>query len=522
MAYHSILQVFVLYLVLFVLLTPFSAQAQRGTQVTKEQVGKAIAEIEKLAQHQVDTNVVPGLAIAVVFQDQIVYAKGFGIREGGKPEKVDADTVFQLASVSKPIGATVVAALVSEGKISWDSKISALDPTFAMYDPWVTREITIRDLYAHRSGLPEHAGDLLEDLGYDRAQVLYRLRFQKPDSSFRAHYAYTNFGMTAAAVAAAKAYDLAWADASEQKLYKPLGMHATSSRYSDFIARANKAVGHVLVDGMWVHKLQRNPDAQSPAGGVSSSVNDVAQWLRLHIAHGQVNGRQMVDEKALAETHHPHMLTGFSPLTGLPSFYGLGMNVSYDQQGRLRLSHSGAFALGAATTIHMVPSEQLGSVVLTNAYPIGVAEGLSATVMDYALYGKPTQDWLALFKQMFSNPATVGIKIGTDYTKPPTSPSPPLHHDAYIGTYTNDFFGDIAVIEHDGRLAIVEGPNNMMFALKHYNRDIFTYKTAGENAVGTTGVYFTIGADGKATSVRVENLDVDNSGSFTRVVEGTQ
>ena len=522
MAYHSILQVFVLYLVLFVLLTPFSAQAQRGTQVTKEQVGKAIAEIEKLAQHQVDTNVVPGLAIAVVFQDQIVYAKGFGIREGGKPGKVDADTVFQLASVSKPIGATVVAALVSEGKISWDSKISALDPTFAMYDPWVTREITIRDLYAHRSGLPEHAGDLLEDLGYDRAQVLYRLRFQKPDSSFRAHYAYTNFGMTAAAVAAAKAYDLDWADASEQKLYKPLGMHATSSRYSDFIARANKAVGHVLVDGMWVHKLQRNPDAQSPAGGVSSSVNDVAQWLRLHIAHGQVNGRQMVDEKALAETHHPHMLTGFSPLTGLPSFYGLGMNVSYDQQGRLRLSHSGAFALGAATTIHMVPSEQLGSVVLTNAYPIGVAEGLSATVMDYALYGKPTQDWLALFKQMFSNPATVGIKIGTDYTKPPTSPSPPLHHDAYIGTYTNDFFGDIAVIEQDGGLAIVEGPNNMMFALKHYNRDIFTYKTAGENAVGTTGVYFTIGADGKATSVRVENLDVDNSGSFTRVVEGTQ
>jgi CubicO group peptidase (beta-lactamase class C family) len=522
MAYHSILQVFVLYLVLFALLTPFSAQAQRGTQVTKEQVGKAIAEIEKLAQHQVDTNVVPGLAIAVVFQDQIVYAKGFGIREGGKPEKVDADTVFQLASVSKPIGATVVAALVSEGKISWDSKISALDPTFAMYDPWVTREITIRDLYAHRSGLPEHAGDLLEDLGYDRAQVLYRLRFQKPDSSFRAHYAYTNFGMTAAAVAAAKAYDLAWADASEQKLYKPLGMHATSSRYSDFIARANKAVGHVLVDGMWVHKLQRNPDAQSPAGGVSSSVNDVAQWLRLHIAHGQVNGRQMVDEKALAETHHPHMLTGFSPLTGLPSFYGLGMNVSYDQQGRLRLSHSGAFALGAATTIHMVPSEQLGIVVLTNAYPIGVAEGLSATVMDYALYGKPTQDWLALFKQMFANPAAMGIKIGTDYTKPPTSPSPPLHHDAYIGTYTNDFFGDIAVIEHDGGLAIVEGPNNMMFALKHYNRDIFTYKTAGENAVGTTGVYFTIGADGKATSVRVENLDVDNSGSFTRVVEGKQ
>src|SRR4030095_12114073 len=107
---------------------------------------------------------------------------------------------------------------------------------------------------------------------------------------------------------------------------------------------------------------------------------------------------------------------------------------------------------------------------------------------------------------MFSNPAAVGIKVGTDYSKPLASPSPPLNNDAYIGLYTNDFFGDIAIIEQDSALAIVEGPNKMTFALKHYNRDIFTYETEGENAVGTTGVYFTIGADGKAASVRVENL----------------
>jgi hypothetical protein len=169
-----------------------------------------------------------------------------------------------------------------------------------------------------------------------------------------------------------------------------------------------------------------------------------------------------------------------------------------------------------------VPSEQLGIVVLTNAYPIGVAEGLSTILMDCALYGKPTQDWLALFKHIFSNPAAVGIKVGTDYSKPPPSASPPLNNDAYIGIYTNDFFGDIAVIEKDGALAIVEGSHKMTFALKHYNRDIFTYETEGENAVGTTGVYFTIGAHGKATSVRVENLGVDDSGSFTRVVEGKQ
>jgi len=166
-------------------LVPTSVSAQGGVQVIEAHVQKAIAELDKLAQKEIDNNVVPGLAIAVVFQDKLVYAKGFGVREVGKPEKVDADTVFQLASVSKPLGATVVAALVGEGKIMWDSKISHLDPTFELYDPWVTREITIRDTYAHRSGLPEHSGDLLEDLGYDRAQVLYRLRFQKRCSSIR-------------------------------------------------------------------------------------------------------------------------------------------------------------------------------------------------------------------------------------------------------------------------------------------------------------------------------------------------
>jgi hypothetical protein len=183
-----------------VLVVCLSVHAQGQPQIKKQQVDKAIQELEKLAQQAIQNKVVPGLAIAVVFQDKVVYAQGFGVREVGKSEPVNPDTVFQLASVSKPIGATVVAALVGDKKISWDSKISDLDPTFAMYDPWVTREITIRDLYAHRSGLPEHAGDLLEDLGYDRAHVLYRLRFQKPDSSFRTHYAYTNFGLTEAAL----------------------------------------------------------------------------------------------------------------------------------------------------------------------------------------------------------------------------------------------------------------------------------------------------------------------------------
>jgi CubicO group peptidase (beta-lactamase class C family) len=500
-----------------ILTAPVCINGQERSHVTSEQVTHAIQELEKLAQKQINENALPGLAIAVVFQDRVVYAKGFGVRDVNTKERIDADTVFQLASLSKSIGSTVVADLVGEGKITWDSKLSVLDPMFEMFDPWVTREITIRDMYAHRSGLPAHAGDLLEDLGFPRAEILYRLRYQPPASSFRSRYAYTNFGITEGGIAAAKAYGLDWEKASEEKLYRPLGMTSTSSRYADFMACKNKALGHVLVDGKWVQKFKRDPDAQSPAGGVSSSVNDVAKWMRLQLANGKFDGKQVVDEKALVETHHPNMLTGFSPFTGLPGFYGLGWNVSYDEQGRLRLSHSGAFALGAATQVNLVPAEQLGVVVLTNAYPIGMAEALGTTFVDTALYGKPTQDWFAIFKKAFSDPAAVGTVLGFDYSKPPTSPVPALTNSGYLGKYTNDFFGEISILEKNGELAIVEGPQNKTFPMQHYDRDTFTYETAGENAVGRSGITFTIGPDGKANQVVVENLNVHGEGTFKRV-----
>ncbi|HTH19994.1 MAG TPA: alpha/beta fold hydrolase [Candidatus Udaeobacter sp.] len=494
-----------------------SAAPAQQPQVTSEQVTHAAQEIEKLAQKQIDQNAVPGLAIAVVFQDKVVYAKGFGVRDANTKAPVDPDTVFQLASVSKPFGSTVVAELVGEGKITWDSKLNALDPTFEMFDPWVTRQITIRDMYAHRSGLPDHAGDLLEDLGFTRSEILFRLRYQHPDSSFRSHYAYTNFGMTEGAIAAVKPYQLEWEEACAQKLYKPLGMTSTSSRYADFVARQNKALGHVMVDGKWVQKFKRDPDAQSPTGGVSSSVNDVAKWIRLQLANGKFDGKQIVSEKPLAETHQPHMLTGFNPFTNMPSFYGLGWNVSYDQQGRLRLNHSGGFDLGAATFVNLVPAEQLGIVVLTNGRPMGISEALGTIFLDIALYGKPTQDWFPLYKQLYSNPATTGTVLGFDYSKPPASTAPALKNGAYLGKYANDFFGDIAIVEKDGGLAIVEGPKKFTFPLKHYDRDIFTYDTIGENAVGRTGVTFTIGPDGQATQVVVENLNVRGEGTFKRV-----
>ena len=379
-----------------------AARAEEGSsQINPAHVDLAVQEVQKLCQGETDNNTVPGIGIAVVFQNRVTLTAGFGVRDVETRMPVDADTVFQLASLSKPIGASVVAALISKGKISWDSRISDLDPDFAMYDPWVTREITIRDFYSHRSGLPSHSGDLLEDLGFSRQEILHRLRYQKPDSSFRSHYAYTNFGITEAGVAAAKAYGMIWEDASDQKLYRPLGMSSTSSRHADFVARANKALGHVRENGKWVQKYQRDPDTESPAGGVSSSAKDLAKWMRLQLEDGEFDGKRIVDARALSDARSPQMLTAFSSLDGLPTFYGLGWNVNYNRQGRLRLGHSGGFALGAATNVLLLPSEHLGIVVLTNAYPIGVAEGIANTFADVALYGKATRDWIALFNGRF-------------------------------------------------------------------------------------------------------------------------
>jgi len=477
----------------------------------------AIASTDKLAQKQIDDGVVPGMAIAIVHDDKVVFTKGYGLREVGKSEKVDADTVFQLASISKAVAATVIAAAVGEKITSWDAKISDLDPAFALSEPWVTSNLTVRDLFAHRSGLPSHAADVLEDLGYDQKQILHRMRYQKPATSFRSTYAYTNFGLTEGALAVAKAANIPWEILSEEKLYRPLGMTSTSSRFSDFTSRSNKAVGHRLVDGKWVHNSQRTPDPQSPAGGVSSSVNDLAKWMRLQIASGKFDGKQLIDEAALAETHRPHMMTNFSPITGLPDFYGLGMNVSYSKTGRLVLGHSGAFALGAATNVKMIPSEKLGICVLTNGSPIGLPEGITATFADLALSGKSSQDWITLFKQIFADPHTFGETVGT-FSKAPKAPLPALSNSSYVGTYENEFYGPLKISESGGALSVSLGAN-VIKPIKHFDRDIFTYEMDTEDLTGVSGLTFTMGSGGQAASVLVENLNGTDHGLFTRATD---
>lgn len=503
---------------LFLLLTAI-VQPARADDVAPEAVQAALPQFEMLVDQIMKSTGVPGVAVAIVHRDRVVYVKGFGIREVGKEGQVDADTVFQLASVSKPLASTVVAALVGEGHVGWDDRIIQHDPGFVLYDPWVTREVTLRDMLCHRSGLADHAGDLVEDLGYDRAQVLYRLRFSKPGSSFRSEYAYTNFGYSEAAFAAVRSTGKSWEDIAAEKLFQPLGMKSTSYRFADFASAGNRCHLHIRDNGRWVSKFVRTPDPQSPAGGASSSARDMAQWLRLQLGGGTFEGKQLIASKALNETHRPQIVTHSPahPSKEFAGFYGLGWNVNYQADGRVKLGHSGAFNLGAATYVGLLPGENLGIVVLTNGQPVGIPEAIGASFFDLALKGKVERDWVAAYKPLFAELMKPDYGLSTDYSKPPANVSPALSLDAYVGIYHSDYYGELEVVEKDKKLQLLLGPKKTAYAMQHWDRDTFTYQPAGENAGGLSGVTFTIGLNRKGVQVVLENLNAQRQGAFQRL-----
>jgi CubicO group peptidase (beta-lactamase class C family) len=488
---------------------------QPPPQLGKTAVDDAVAKLDGIVKDTMAKTGVPGMAVAVVRQDQVVYLKGSGLRQVGKPDTVSPDTVFQLASVSKPLASTVVAGAVGQKTVSWDDPVVKHDRGFALKDPWTSDHVTVADLFSHRSGLPDHAGDLLEDLGYDRDYVLAHLR-DDPLAPFRASYAYTNFGLTEAAVAVAKAKSTTWEDLSADLLYKPLGMHSTSSRFADYDKASDKAVPHVKVNDSWQAKYTRDPDAQSPAGGASSSVRDLAQWVRLQLGGGKVDGKQIIDADALERTHLPAALS--SPPAapgGRTGFYGLGWNVSYDDHGRLRLGHSGAFSLGAATAVMLLPTEQLGIVALTNGEPVGAPEAVTETFLDIAQNGSASVDWLGFFGKLIAASAR-SDKSKVDYSKPPAAPGPAKPDASYVGTYGNGYYGPLTVSAQDGGLVMELGPKRMRFPLQHYDNDTFSYETEGEDAAGRSGVTFGRGASDTATKVTVESLDHTGLGTFNR------
>lgn len=331
---------------------PQSAGSPAPGTISQETVQRGVAALDGIVRDDLAATMVPGVAVGVVYQGKVLYAKGFGVRQVGQPATVDADTVFQLASVSKAISSTVIAAAVQGGKVAWTDPVRKYLPDFALADPWVTEHVTIADVLAHRSGLPDHAGDLLEDLGFDQAAILAKLRLE-PLAPFRAHYAYTNYGLTAGGVAAAAASGKAWPDLAQEAVFGPLGMASTSFRYADFEQRPDRATLHVKSNGSWQANGNFDVESQAPAGGASSSVNDLAKWMTMLLAQDgllSAASRQTIWQPQVVRQPA-------ESLGGRTGFYGLGWNVDYDSAGRPTVQHSGAFSHGAATNVLLLPGE---------------------------------------------------------------------------------------------------------------------------------------------------------------------
>ena len=501
------------------LLAVAGTPASLAQEITAAQVQAGLPGLETLAKEALLRTGVPGAAVAVVYQDKVVYLKGFGTRTAGGKDAVDADTVFDLSSIAKPILATVVAGLVGDGVVGWDDKIADLDPGFALQDDLASRDLTVRDLLSHRSGLPEYAGDLLKDLGFDRATILQKLRYVRPASSLRARFAFCNYCYAEGILAAVKPTGKPWEQVAAERLYKPAGMAATSSRHADFGAAANRAIGHLRVEGVWTPATGFNDDPASGAD-VSSTARDVARWMRLELGGGRLDGKQLVAAEALAETQRPQIVADppKDPATNRAGFYGLGWDINYDDRGRVMLSHSGASAAGVATAVYLLPGEGLGIVVLTNAFPVGVPEAIGVGFLDLLAHGSLQRDWIEVFGQAFADLIASLWHPAADYARSPANASPALAEDAYAGTYANDLFGEIEVAAVAGGLELRLGPRKKPYALKHWDRDAFTYQPTGEYAFGPSGVWFTIGPQGQATSVVIEQLNGNGQGRFGRVM----
>lgn len=352
-------------------------------------------------------------------------------------------------------------------------------PGFTLADPWVSDHVTVGDAFSHRTGLPGAAGDKLEDLGYDQQYILDHLRMHKL-SPFRVSYAYANFGLTAGAEAVARKAGMKWADLAAESIYKPLGMNSTSSWHDEFVKRADKATLHQKIDGKWVHGLERDADQQDPAGGVSSSVNDMAKWPRMVLGNGTYEGKKIYDPKDFQPAITAQIVSVKpTEMDARASFYGYGFNVTTSLSGRTGFNHSGAFVSGAATNISVIPSADVAIVTLTNAWPTGVPETINDSFTDLVQYGQIKNDYYDLLGKVLAPlVAPVGSLVGQPA---PADPAPAKRLADYVGTYANAYYGPARITEQNGSLVLAMGVGKT-FPLTHWDGDTFMFKLDTENA----------------------------------------
>ncbi|HVQ36447.1 MAG TPA: serine hydrolase [Pyrinomonadaceae bacterium] len=500
-----------LLLLIFVLLSSGPARAQ-STEAR-------LAEFHEYAQKAGADWKVPGFSVAIVKDDKVVFARGYGIRELGKPGAVNEHTLFAIASNSKAFTSAALAMLVDEGKLKWDDPVTKYLPSFQLYDPYVTRELTIRDLLSHRSGLATFGGDLLwYEMNYGRDEILNRVRFLKPTSSFRSRFGYQNIMFMAAGEIVGKVSGTTWDSFIRERFFGPLGMKRSLTTHAELLKAENVATPHNAVDGNTRVIRYGNVDNIGAAGAIKSSAQDMAQWIRLQLARGTYEGKKLFESNRSREMWTPHTVLGGTSEqsertnpTRHFQLYGLGWGLA-DYQGRLLVSHGGGLD-GMISQVLLVPEERLGIVVLTN----------SETPLSTILANKAVDLFLGVAPRDWSAESQVRTKANEEASKAAakkiedgrvlnTKPSLPL--SAYVGTYTGALFGDAKITEANGKLVLQLMPSSLFIGdLEHWNFDTFRVKWRDSIVYPFPRgfVTFTLSPQGKPNELKIDvpNPDFD-------------
>ncbi len=495
----------------FLLLTLLSEPAPG--QVAAPHQAPELAGLDAYIEEAMKAWGVPGLAIAVVRDGEVVFAEGYGERVLGGGEPVDEHTLFAIASTTKAMTVAALGMLVDEGLMDWDDRVIDHLPTLRLEDPYVTRHIRIRDLLSHRTGISR--SDNVWIAGpFDRDEIMRRARFLDQVRGFREGYGYNNIMYMVAGEVLEAAAGMPWADFIESRLLEPLGMERTTPRSGVVANRENVAGSHTESDGEVIPVPHRNYDALGPAGSVFSSASDMGRWLRLQLGYGAFEGRRLLDSTTVAEMHAPQTVMRLDSLDHrlFPSThmqaYALAWRVQ-DYHGRKLVQHTGSVN-SMRTQVGMIPEEGIGFVAFTNLGSSELQTALMYRVFD-ALLGVPETDWsaeyLVLERRSIQRARERQEELEAERVVG-TVPSLPL--EAYAGTYADSLYGEMEVSLEDGGLVLRYTPDYTA-DLSHWHHDTFRGKWRRPGS-GHTLLTFTLDARS-----RIQTMGVTGFAGFQRV-----
>lgn len=423
---------------------------------------------------------ITGSALAVIKNDSVVFAQGFGEQRNDSGVPVNENTVFQIGSVSKSFTATLMAMLADEGLVSWEDPVKWYLPDFAMYDPWVTENMQVRDLFLHRSGLPEQAGTYIPCLGYDRNDVYRLLQFIPPANSFRTTYGYNNVLFIVAEKIIESVTGKTWEENLKERIFEPLGMYNSSVNEAGFLATAGENTPHetVLKDGVIQTKPMVGEEQAlfwltviGPAGGINSTVSDMMQWCRLHLSNGIVDGDTLLSSAALDYLHKGQLIT--SQTDHKTNIYAPCWFV--EQNDRYRVWFHTGTTWGFTAICAFVPELDLGLMWLSNCEPPSSPRyAIMRHVIDYYM-DQPFKDYSAEYLAEY-------LEGAKKEPASPQVPEPSAPYAQYVGTYVHKSLGEAQITLENGELYITLGPETFPYRkhlMTHVNGQTFRFRSGG-------------------------------------------